>query len=222
MSDPTSTFPVRFAEGTTRLAAQDPVITALVAETGPIVFTFPPESNYAALARSITYQQLAGAAATAIYRRVEALVDEEVTPERMAALSRDQLLSAGLSHAKAASILDLTAKAMDGTVVLDDAGLAAISDDEVVQNLVQVRGIGEWTAQVFTMIHLGRPDVLPTGDLGIRKGYGLGWKAPIPTPAELELIGDQYRPYRSVFSWYCWRAAEKYGHSSASAIAGAR
>ncbi len=113
---------------------------------------------------------------------------------------------------------DLATKVLDGTVVLEPAGLRAQSDDEVVARLSAVRGIGKWTAEMFLMFQLRRLDVWPTGDLGVRKGFGLAWEVPTPTPKQLELLGERYRPYRSVVAWYCWRAAELYGSAAASAL----
>ena len=107
---------------------------------------------------------------------------------------------------------------LDGTVVLDPAGLRAESDAEVVARLSTVRGIGKWTAEMFLMFQLRRLDVWPTGDLGVRKGFGLAWGIPTPTAKELEPLGDPYRPYRSVVTWYCWRAAELYAGAADSAL----
>ena len=209
-----------YVEGTAALAALDPVIARLVTETGPVEFTVQPESNFAALVRAITYQQLAGAAARAIYGHLLDLLGHDVSPDAIVRFSPEALRSAGLSNAKAASVLDLAAKALDGSVVLDDDALARLSDDEIIANLVTVRGIGPWTAQIFVMLHLGRLDVFPVGDLGIRKGYALAWGVSVPTAKELEVIGERYRPYRSVLSWYCWRAAELYAGATASAVTG--
>ena len=107
---------------------------------------------------------------------------------------------------------------LDGTVVLDARRLARVSDEEVVARLSTVRGIGKWSAEIFLMFQLRRMDVWPTGDLGIRKGYGLAWGIPTPTPKQLDLLGEPYRPYRTVVAWYCWRAAQLYGASAASAV----
>jgi DNA-3-methyladenine glycosylase II len=104
-------------------------------------------------------------------------------------------------------VRDLAAKVLDGTVVLDPRGLRAESDAEVVDRLSAVRGIGRWTAEMFLLFQLRRLDVWPTGDLGVRKGFGLAWQIPAPTAKQLEPLGDPYRPYRSVVAWYCWRAA---------------
>ena len=124
----------------------------------------------------------------------------------------------GLSANKTASMRDLATKVLDGSVVLDPAGLRGQSDDEVVARLSGVRGIGTWTAQMFLLFQLRRLDVWPTGDLGVRKGFGLAWGMPTPTPKQLEALGDSYRPYRSVVAWYCWRAAELYGGAAGSAL----
>lgn len=200
------------------LAERDPVIRALVADAGPAKVSPPDESHFEALVRAITYQQLAGAAATAIHGRLIAALGGEVTPERLLSLSTDTLRSAGLSGNKTLSLQDLAARVLDGTVVLDQAGLRAESDDEVVARLSSVRGIGRWTAEMFLMFQLRRLDVWPTGDLGVRKGFGLAWRIETPTPKQLEPLGDPFRPYRSVVAWYCWRAAEIYGRAAESAL----
>ncbi len=200
------------------LAERDPVLRRLVAEAGPARVRPPQETHFAALVRAIVYQQLAGAAASAIHGRLIAALDGAITPQRLLSLSAEALRSAGLSRNKTASLLDLAAKVLDGTVVLDPAGLRAESDPEVVDRLSTVRGIGKWTAEMFLMFQLRRLDVWPTGDLGVRKGYGLAWGIPMPTAAELDPLGEQFRPYRSVAAWYCWRAAELYGRATDSAL----
>ena len=113
---------------------------------------------------------------------------------------------------------DLATKVLDGTVTLDPATLAVQSDDELIARLSSVRGIGIWTAQMFLIFQLMRLDVWPTEDLGVRKGYGLAWGIPTPTAKQLQPLGDLYRPYRSVVSWYCWRAAELYGGAAGSVL----
>src|SRR6266550_4997066 len=200
------------------LAERDPVMHRLVAEVGPPNVRPPAETHFAALVRSVLYQQLAGPAAAAIHGRLIAALGGEVTPERMLALPTGTLRSVGLSGSKAASVADLAAKVLDGTVVLDPPGLRAESDAEVVARLTAVRGIGTWTAEMFLMFQLRRLDVWPTGDLGVRKGFGLAWEIPTPTAKQLEPLGDPYRPYRSVVAWYCWRAAEIYGGTADSAL----
>jgi DNA-3-methyladenine glycosylase II len=200
------------------LSERDPVMRRLVAEAGPIRLRPPAESNLASLVRAIVYQQLAGAAASAIHGRLVDALGGEVTAEGILALPTDKLRAVGLSANKTASLQDLAAKVLDGSVVLDQPGLRAESDDEVVARLSAVRGIGTWTAQMFLMFQLRRLDVWPTGDLGVRKGFGLAWGIPTPTPKQLEPLGDPYRPYRSVVAWYCWRAAELYGGAAESAV----
>jgi DNA-3-methyladenine glycosylase II len=189
------------------LAERDPLVHRLVAEFGPVKLRPAAETHLGALVRAIVYQQLAGAAAAAIHGRLIAALDGEVTAERLLALPDDTLRTVGLSRNKTASVRDLAAKVLDGTVVLDPRGLRAESDAEVVDRLSTVRGIGRWTAEMFLLFQLQRLDVWPTGDLGVRKGFGLAWQIPMPTAKQLEPLGDPYRPYRSVVAWYCWRAA---------------
>lgn len=200
------------------LAERDPVMRRLVAEAGLPDLRPSAESHFATLLRAIVYQQLAGAAAAAIHGRVIAALDGQVTPQELLSLPVETLRSAGLSARKAESLRDLASKVLDGTVVLDQPGLRDQSDDEVIASLSSVRGIGRWTAQMFLMFQLQRLDVWPTDDLGVRKGYGLGWSIPTPTPKQLELLGEPYRPYRSVVAWYCWRASELYGGAAESAV----
>jgi DNA-3-methyladenine glycosylase II len=178
----------------------------------------PQESHFAALVRAIVYQQLAGAAASAIHGRLVVALGGVAEPAALLALPPETLRQVGLSANKAASLRDLAAKVLEGTVVLNPRGLSRESDEEVIARLSTVRGIGVWTAQMFLMFQLRRLDVWPTGDLGVRKGFGLAWKIPMPTAKELEPLGDPYRPYRSVVAWYCWRAAELYAGAADSAM----
>jgi len=196
---------------TVHIAAADPAMAALIEEVGPC--TMAPRrhagGHFAALVRSILYQQLAGKTAAAIHARFQALFPgKRPTPEGVLALPDEAMRGAGLSNAKLLSIKDLAAKVLDGTVRLD--GISRRSDDEIVERLSQVRGIGRWTAEMFLMFQLGRPDVWPTGDYGVRKGWAIVHGRPdtLPTPAELEAAGEAYRPYRSVAAWYCWRAVD--------------
>jgi DNA-3-methyladenine glycosylase II len=190
------------------LAAREAPIAALLAAAGPPRLGPPNGSHFASLVRSVVHQQLAGSAAAAIHGRLLAALDGEVTPERVLGLPDTALRAAGLSAAKAACLADLAAKVLDGTVVLDDTGLRRESDEEIVARLGTVRGIGVWTAQMFLLFQLRRLDVWPTGDLGVRRGYGLAWGVPTPTARELGPLGDGLRPYRSVAAWYCWRACD--------------
>ena len=192
------------------LAGRDPVIARLVEEAGLPSLPRPTETHFAALVRSVTHQQLAGAAAQAIHGRLIHTLGDEVTPERLLATPTEDLRAAGLSGNKVLSLQDLATKVLDGTVVLDPRGLARESDEEVVARLTTVRGIGKWSAEIFLMFQLRRLDVWPTGDLGVRKGFGLAWGIPTPTPKVLDGLGEPYHPYRTIVAWYCWRATQLY------------
>ncbi len=163
-----------------------------------------PGGAFAALARSILYQQLAGPAAAAIHARFVALYGGRPTPGAVLATPVDDLRTAGLSAAKAASIKDLASHVQSGSLRLDR--LSRMDDEQIVTRLSAVRGIGRWTAEMFLIFQLNRPDVWPAGDLGVRTGYVRiqGLAAP-PTPAHLVRLGEPYRPYRTVAAWYCWR-----------------
>ncbi len=200
------------------LAEQDPVIARLVAEGGLPRFPAPTQTHFAQLVQAITYQQLAGAAARAIHGRLVAALLGEVSPERVLATPPEVLRAAGLSGAKLASLLDLSAKVLDGTVVLDSRRLGRQSDEEVVTRLTQVRGIGKWSAEMFLMFQLRRLDIWPTGDLGVRKGFALAWRIATPTPKQLDALGEPYHPFRSIVAWYCWRATELYAGAASSAV----
>jgi DNA-3-methyladenine glycosylase II len=208
---------VGIREATRILAERDPVIARMVADFGLPSFPAPTGSHFAALVRSITYQQLAGAAASAIHGRLLTLLDGEVTPERILAVTTEQLRAVGMSGNKTLSLQDLSAKVLDGTVVLDPRRLARLGDLEIVTRLSTVRGIGKWSAEVFLMFQLRRLDIWPTGDLAVRKGYALAWDIPVPTPKALDALGEPYHPYRSIVAWYCWRAAQAYGRSAVTA-----
>jgi DNA-3-methyladenine glycosylase II len=169
-----------------------------------------PQHPYESLLQSIVYQQLAGKAAATIFGRVKALgVNGFPTPEEILLLDPTALRGAGLSRQKIAAVKDLAAKTLDGTVP-PLATLRRMSEDEIHERLAQVRGIGEWSVQMFLMFRLGRPDVLPTRDLGIQKGfqhvYGL---ADTPKPQAILEHGERWRPYRSIASWYLWRAVDQ-------------
>ena len=199
----------RWADACARLAAADPAMAAAVVSYGPcrLVRRRTPGGTFAALAEAIVYQQLAGAAASAIHRRFAALYSGRPTPEAVIATPEPVLRSVGLSANKAASILDLAAKTLDGTV--PTRGWSRRSDEEIVERLVRVRGIGPWTAHMFLIFQLNRPDVWPTGDLGVRAGFARIQGLPeLPTPAALAAAGEPYRPHRTVAAWYCWRAMD--------------
>ena len=193
------------------LAKADPTLGALMKRVGP--FTLQVEalhSPFQALARSIAYQQLTGKAAATIFGRVCERVGtgKRFTPEAVLALPVESLREAGLSGAKAAALRDLAAKALEGEVpTLVRA--KRMSDAALVEHLTKVRGIGQWTVEMLLMFRLGRPDILPVDDYGVRKGfmrtYGL---EAMPRPKELLAHGERWRPWRSVASWYMWRALE--------------
>jgi len=165
---------------------------------------------FAALMRSIVYQQLSGRAAGTIWGRVLDVCPGKgfPKPETVQSVDYETLRSAGLSNNKALAIQDLADKAIDGTVP-GRRVLNRLEDEEIIERLVHVRGVGRWTVEMLLMFHLGRPDVFPVGDLGVRKGiaatYGLD---EVPEGEELESYGDRWRPYRTVGSWYMWRALE--------------
>lgn len=199
------------AQAASELAERDPVMAGLVAGAGPCTLRRRRggRGHFEALAHSIVFQQLAGRAADAIWRRVRALVPGSFTAAAVLALPEEALRGAGLSGAKARSLVDLAERAVAGDVRLDRLGRA--SDDAVVAELSRVRGIGRWTAEMFLMFQLGRLDVWPTGDLGVRKGYALAYSlSELPPPAVLEGFGEAFRPWRSVAAWYCWRAVDTF------------
>ena len=178
----------------TEVATRDPVLTQLIAHVGPINHRpRDPDGPFGALVRAIVYQQLAGRAAQAIHGRLRTTVGEALTPETLAAAPDPALRAAGLSANKLASLRDLSAKVLDGTVVLTQTSRR--SDEELVAALVSVRGIGRWTAEMYLMFQLRRLDVWPVDDLGVRQGYALAW--------QLEPLGDRFRPYRSIVARYC-------------------
>ena len=188
------------------VASRDPVLADLVERVGPIRHRpRDPDGPFAALVRAIVFQQLAGRAAQAIYGRVRVTVGDTLTPEALNAVSDAALRTAGLSGNKLASLRDLSAKVLDGTVVLTHTSRR--SDEELIDRLTTVRGIGRWTAEMYLMFQLRRLDVWPVDDLGVRQGYGLAWKLdPPPTAKELGPLGDRFRPYRSIVARYCWAA----------------
>jgi len=196
----------KLAEATAEIARRDPVMAELIEGLGPPrLGSRRQPDRFAALVRAIAYQQLAGAAATAIHGRFLALFDGEFTPEAVLATPERRVRQSGMSAAKAASIRDLATKVVDGTVPLTRLG--RMPDDEIVRRLSEVRGIGRWTAEMFLIFQLGRLDVWPVDDLGVRKGYAIAYgMAQPPTPKQLQTLGDRFRPYRTVVARYCWHA----------------
>ena len=168
-----------------------------------------PQHPFESLLRAIVYQQLAGKAAATIFGRVSALgANGFPTPEEIVLMDETKLRGAGLSRQKIAAAKDLAAKIIDGTVP-PLAKLRRMTEVEIHERLVKVRGIGEWSVQMFLMFRLGRPDVLPINDLGIRKGFQIVYgHRKVPKPQFILKHGERWRPYRSIASWYLWRAAD--------------
>jgi len=196
------------------LSASDPRLAKLIARSRRYEIT-PPVSlrPFDALAESIAYQQLNGKAAATIWGRVRALYAKSkwLDPAKVLATADQTLRAAGLSRSKTAAIKDLAAKTLDGTVPSGRA-LLRMSDDEIVARLTQVRGIGRWTVEMLLLFDLGRPDVWPVDDYGVRKGFAKTFgKRKLPTPKQLMKYGEKWRPYRSVAAWYFWRALDQPG-----------
>jgi DNA-3-methyladenine glycosylase II len=188
------------------LKKSDPVLRGIIERVGPCRMEFgAPE--FAALAESIVYQQLNGKAAATIFERFAALAGEPLTPEGILKLPDEQLRSVGLSKQKSAYLKDLAAKTAAGA--LEFARLPELSDDEVIEHLTQVKGIGVWTAHMFLMFSLRRPNVLPTGDYGVQMAIKKHYKKrKLPKPKDMEKIARAWEPYRSVACWYMWRSLD--------------
>ncbi len=194
-----------------RLRRADRALASVIKRAG--AFTHRPEkmeSPFQALFRAIIYQQLSGKAASTILGRVMAHYPtrRSFKPAAVLATPDAKLRAAGMSNAKVAAVKDLSAKTLDGTVPTL-ARLVKMSDEEIISRLVQVRGIGVWSVEMLLIFRLGRPDVLPVSDLGVRKGFMLTYGLDeLPAPKELLAHGECWRPYRSVASWYMWRAVD--------------
>jgi DNA-3-methyladenine glycosylase II len=198
----------RFAAAAAEVARRDQVMAKLIKRAGHFHLPRPGSGHFAALAESILHQQLAGAAAAAIHRRFVALFDGNLSPKAVLAVSPRRLRAAGLSGRKVASMRDLAAKVVDGTIQLQRIG--RLPDEEIITRLSAVRGIGRWTAEMFLIFQLRRLDVWPVGDYGVRTGYALAYGFRTrPTPKQLEVEGERFRPYRTVAAWYCWRAVHE-------------
>jgi DNA-3-methyladenine glycosylase II len=179
----------------------------LIKRVGPVNLRAPLEDSFAALVRSIMYQQLAGAAATAIHGRFLKLFADGLSPAAVLALTAGSMRAAGVSGPKEAAITDLARKVADGTVPLGDVD--SKSDDDLKARLVAVRGIGPWTAEMFLIFQLRRLDVWPVEDYGVRKGWTvIHRRRELITPRALQTEGEIFRPYRTIAAWYCWRAVE--------------
>ncbi len=225
MSSPASSLSFDLAAATKHLAATDERLARLIEETLPFrIDVADGQSPYEALLESIAYQSISGKAAATIFGRVKALGanGRAPTPEEMLKLRKSALRKAGLSGAKVLAMKDLAKKTIEGIVpTLEQA--EKLSDEELVERLVSVRGIGAWTVEMFLIFRLGRPDVLPIHDLGVQKGWSITYgKKHMPKPKELLAFGERWRPYRTVASWYMWRAFERAGYKATNKIRPAR
>jgi DNA-3-methyladenine glycosylase II len=211
------TPPFDLAGAMKSLAERDPSLKLLIDQTQP--FQMDPDhlqSPYEALLEAITYQSISGKAAATIFARIKALssTGRAPTPEEMRKLEKRALRKAGLSGAKVLAMKDLAKKTMEGVVpTLEQA--QKLSDNELIERLTSVRGIGVWTVEMFLIFRLGRPDVLPIHDLGVKKGWSITYgKKHMPKPKELLAFGERWRPYRTVASWYMWRACHRAGNAA--------
>jgi len=217
----TAALPFDLAAATKYLAERDECLKRLIEETLPFqIDVADDQSPYEALLEAIAYQSISGKAAATIYGRIKALsaTGRAPTPQEMLKLRKPVLRKAGLSGAKVLAMKDLAQKTIDGVVPsLEQA--QKLSDEELVERLVSVRGIGAWTVEMFLIFRLGRPDVLPIHDLGVKKGWAIAYgKKHMPKPKELLAFGERWRPYRTVASWYMWRAFERAGYKATNKI----
>ena len=195
------------------LRAADPALATIIDSVGPFRMELKSSrSVFGALAEAIVYQQLSNKAAATIYGRVEALyphATDGFTPRHILKTPDDKLRGCGLSRAKVLAVQDLARRVTSGELpTLDEAH--RLEDGALIERLVQVRGIGRWSAEMFLMFRLGRPDVLPLDDYSLRKAFATAFrKRALPSPQALEKAGEKWRPYRTVASWYLWRALDK-------------
>lgn len=196
------------AKAVAHLRKVDPVLRDVIAKVGPCrLRPMTDGSHFEFIARAIIYQQLSTKAAATIHGRVQALCGGALSADPLSRLSDESLRGAGLSRQKLGYLRDLAARAADGTV--DTVRLPDLPDEDVIRQLVQVKGVGVWTAQMFLMFRLGRPDILPVLDLGIRKGVQRAYRLrKLPDAKRIEKIAASWAPYRTVGSWYMWRVLE--------------
>ena len=190
------------------LKQADPVLREIIERVGPYRIQHT-EPDFETVVRSIVFQQLSGSSARAIFRRLkEALEsDARMAPESILSLSLADARAAGLSQQKTNYLRDLAKKTQTG--VIDFARLPRFSDEQVIEHLTVVKGVGVWTAQMFLMFALRRPDVLATGDLGVRSAIRKAYRLrSLPAPGRVEKLGTKWRPYRSVACWYLWRSLD--------------
>jgi len=203
------------------LSRRDEILRGLIAEARTFAIDSEVgQSPYEVLVEAIVYQSISGKAAATIFERIKALGenDRPPAPEKMLKLPAGKLRRAGLSGAKVLAMKDLANKAIAGIVPTHDEAVK-LSDEELVERLVSVRGIGAWTVEMFLIFRLGRPDVLPIHDLGVKKGWSVAYgKKHMPKPQELLKFGERWRPYRTVASWYMWRAFERAGYKVTNKI----
>jgi DNA-3-methyladenine glycosylase II len=198
-------MPIDLAAATAALASADRKVAVFIERAGPYAPRSGQGDALASLARAIVFQQLATRAADAIHRRFVTAIGGSVTAAAILAADVADLRGAGLSTAKTAALIDLATKASDGTIPLDS--LTKLEDDDIVERLSKVRGIGRWTAEMFLLFELQRPDVWPVDDLGVRRGWQLiHGDADLLKPKALLAAGEPFRPYRSVLALYCWHA----------------
>ena len=218
---PPSNLSFDLAEAVRHLSERDEQLQSLIAELNPFAIDVADaQSPYEVLLESIVYQSISGKAAATIFARIAALGENgrPPTPQAMLKISARKLRKAGLSGAKVLAMKDLAKKAIEGVVPTHDEALK-LTDDELVERLISVRGIGAWTVEMFLIFRLGRPDVLPIHDLGVKKGWSVAYrKKHMPKPQELLRFGERWRPYRTVASWYMWRAFERAGYKVTNKI----
>jgi len=188
------------------LKKSDPVLRAIIERVGPFRMEYgPPEFH--SLAEAIVYQQLNGKAAVVIFNRFAALAGEPLTPAGIVKLTDEQMRSVGLSKQKSSYLRDMAERAMSGQ--LDFSKLHEMPDEEVIKHLTQVKGVGVWTAQMFLMFTLRRPNVLPTGDFGVQSAIKRHYnKRKLPKPAQMEKLAKSWEPYRSIACWYLWKSMD--------------
>src|SRR5271163_4415141 len=221
MTLPISSISFDLAEAVKSLAEGDEKLKFLIAETEAFQMDQDHlQSPYEALLEAIAYQSISGKAAATIFGRIKALssTGRAPSPQEMLKLRKQALRKAGLSGAKVLAMKDLAKKTIEGVVpTLEDA--QKLSDEELVERLTSVRGIGAWTVEMFLIFRLGRPDVLPIHDLGVQKGWSITYgKKHKPKPKELLAFGERWRPYRTLASWYLWRAFERAGYAATNKI----
>ena len=194
------------------LAKTDPVMRRLIREVGP--FTLTPRSKrspFESLARAIAHQQLHEKAAESILRRFVALspTGRFPQPDDLLAMNEQAIRGAGFSQAKVAALRDLAAKTLDGTVPTG-AIVRKLDDEAIIERLIAVRGVGRWTVEMLLIFQLGRPDVLPVDDFGVRNGFRIAYgRRSMPKPKEVRRHGERWKPYRTTAAWYLWRAADQ-------------